>query len=353
MLNLASYNLIKRQWHVWNPSDLYCALKYHHTEDLLVKFQKARVFPEYELLYETILKVAREGNIDLEMERDLTMVDNCLKSLKRHGYIECHYRTKFDLAHEVTGIKIVDLSLTNMGEALLNSIQSKKTLDEVAIVTKCLEKMKHAILDLNILDYSSQALGIIFSDLCEEVADESFLSFFEENNEEFYMDYSKGMLVVRDFQALVKFIRDYNNFELEDYIGKYIKYITFNMIDLKIILNALKMNEPEMIYSFMEESKLISHLSRLLGMDYCRLDYFYYDVSPEHFTNNLVINESLVTQKGIQFLEDDHIIRLRSLDFVVTEIRSALQQASHQRDYEKFIRENSYLNKIMIIEKAE
>lgn len=352
MLNVATYNMIERQWHVWNPSDLYCALKYHSVNELVEQFQKVRIFPEYENIYEEILKIADAGSCNWESLKtyDLTYLDNCLKSLINRGYIECNYRTRVDLEQMVTEIKIIDLQLVDAGKRLLESIEIKKNLDAVALLAMCLNKLKENISSIDFFTYSSQELGALFEKLCEEISKETFISFTHQGDDSMYMDYLTGMFVIRDIRALKSFVMDYNNFELENYIKSYIHRITLNMIDLKIIVNALRLNSFEMVTTFMDENTLLRHLTKLTGADYCRLDYFYYDVSPENLFSKFELYHSHVTEAGEEFSKQDHVIGLRELEFIASHIARALQQLCRQKDYKKYCKENFYLNKLIRIE---
>ena len=360
MTTVAAYDLIQRKLIINNPFKFFYELKYHTVEEVYKSLKITMDYNETAIIFEEILKIALSEKSDwkdlianskgIKINHYLTNVDMCLRALVKNNYIECNYRTKFDVRKHILDTKIVDLNILDNGKLVLNQLEVIRKIDLDSALKKCVEACSLYVSQSNILELSRNDLINNFTDICNEISGISIIDFNYTSNKGIIFNYYEGQVIVNDFEKLKLFVNDNNNFELERKLKVFFHESTLSIIDLKIIINALKTESFDSVYTFMKEDTLLSNLAYLTNAEYVRLDLSYSYMGDFPMSINIQVHSHVITELGNCFYDNDNIFKTKDSEMMLPEFVKALQVGVKQKDFLNYFKTNCFLKDLIVFE---
>ena len=358
MVGLASYNLIDRKLNINDPFHFFSELKYQSVESVSENLKRVIQSSNIDELYEEILKTASKNLSDysdlISNEKNiyslhyLNNLDMCLRSLVSGKYIECNYRTKFNAHKEILDMKIVSLTILDKGKKSLHDLEILKELNVDTILDKYIAACSLYVMDLNILDLSRDELIDNFSKIFSSISDLNIIEFDNSKDRGIVFNYYEGRFEVTNFNKFKKFVNDNNNFQLENILKESFHDSTIRVMELKIMINALKAKDLDSVYVFMDEDRLIANISYLCNMEYVKLDYSFSNIALFQNSYDIKIHASVITKLGEEFYNNNSVQRMKDLRFSVTDCVRYFKIGIKQKDYKNYF-SNIYTLKDVLV----
>ncbi|MCH4891162.1 hypothetical protein EZV73_26525 [Acidaminobacter sp. JC074] len=363
MRGISSYNIMTRKLNISNPFQFISELKYHSEEEVFDSINNVMDYRTLEELYETVLRTASnnvstwsaliDNKIGIKSVHYLNDLNRCLKTLVTSKHIECNYRTKFNAHKDILALKIVELNLLDNGRKTLDEIDLLSKVDSEELLLKCIHACSMYARDLDILSISRDELVDSLRTACQSVSDINILEFDKESHRGLVFNYYEGQFIVRDFKKFKEFVDLYDNFKLEKILSEFFSESAFRNMELKIIINALKSNGFESVYTFIREDKILDYLNYLTNMEYIRLDYSYKDVGPLQQDLDLKIHGFKMTELGENFFNSDSVIRLREQSFLMNECVKDFKKGTKEKQYKAYFDKLYYMRNLIIFEDVD
>lgn len=358
MRGIASYNLIDRKLNINNPFQFFTELKYHSEKNIYDSLMSILDHCNYDMLYEEVLRTSSDNLSDwsdlisnkkgINSNRYLNDLDMCLRSLDSNRYITCNYRTKFNAHKDILDMKIVELNILDKGRKTLNDLEILSNINREDVLKKCVTACSLYVSGIDILNISRDELIENFDMICNGVSDVSIIEFDNARDRGVVFNYYEGQFVITDLSKFKKFVNDNDNFKLEKMLNEMFHDSTLRIMELKIILNALKTNNFESIYTFVKEDKLLDHIAYLTNVEYIRLDYSYAHIGPLQRYHDIKIHSYIITELGEEFFKNNSIHRMKDTRFIVADCVKDLKAGIKQKNYKDYFNNKYYLKDMLV-----
>lgn len=360
MRGIGSYNIITRKINIHNPFSFFIELKYHTVDKLYGDIKTFITYNQLEVLYEIVLNTAGldlrdwkslvNNDAGYQSERYLNDLEMCLKSLESLKLITCNFRTKFNAHKEVLNMKIVELSLLDKGRAALNDIKMLKKIDYDGILYNALAACSLYVSNTDILSISRDDLIDSFKPILSQVSPVSHFEFDNHIDRGIVYNYFEGKFIISDFKKFKKFVDDNDNFQLEKILHESFTESALRNIELKIVMNALRTNDFQSVYTFIKEDKILDYIEYLTNVEYIKLDYSYNNIGFIQNKLDLKIYTWIITEKGLSYYDNDSVHRTREARYIAADCVKEFKKGSKLKNYKEYFDKFCYMKGLLVFE---
>ena len=310
MVGVAGYNIIERKIIIENPFQFYYELKNTSINEMTNRLTFG-VNNNKSDFFKQILNYLNDNDYpklfltkNASFSNSLNELNLALKVLMKQGLINGNYKVKLNANKKVVEMEIFSINITNNGKEVLKSINEIENEDTTLLIKQYIEKCKKYILEIDIMSISKKDLIINFKNILEEITNLKILDFSININSDIKFDIYLGKIEIHNKKAFVKFINSRTIYQLESKLKQFFSNIIIKNTEIKIILNAIKINNFENILLFMTKDVYISNLLYLALNDYIKLNMKY------EMENNfeIKINNVSITEKGEKYFNNKNII---------------------------------------------
>lgn len=172
-------------------------------------------------------------------------------------------------------MKIVELNILDKGNKTVNTFEIQDGINGEALLKKIITACSLYVKETNILDVSRDELIENFLNICSDISEIRIIEFDSARDRGGFFNYYEGQFIISDFNKFKQFVCDNDNFKLEKILNELFYESTLKIMEVKIIINALKTNSFDLIDIFIKKDIVLDHLHYLTNIAYIRLDYSY------------------------------------------------------------------------------
>ncbi len=329
MIGVAGYNIIERKIIIENPFQFYYELKNTSINEMTnrltfdVNNKKSDFFKQ-------ILNYLNDNEYPelfltkkVSFTNSLNELNLALRALMKQRLINGKYDIKLDANKKVIEMEIFSINITSNGIEVLKSINQIENADITLLVEQYIKKCKEYILDIDIMSISKKNLIIIFKNILEETTNLKILDFSININSDIKFDKYLGKIEIHNKKAFIKFTDSRTIYQLESMLKQFFSDIIIKNMEIKMILNAIKINNFENIFIFMTKNSYISNLLYLVLNEYIKLD-MEYEMEKEF---EIKINNVIITKKGERYFNNKNIVGFKKNKNLAIKYAEALKKS--------------------------
>jgi len=274
----------------------------------------------------------------VSFSNSLNELNLALRALMKQRLINGKYDIKLDANKKVIEMEVFSINITDIGKEVLKSINEIENEDITLLIEQYIKKCKEYILKIDIMSITKKDLIVIFKNILNEITNLKIVDFSININDDIKFDKYLGKIEIHNKKAFIKFINSRTIYQLESILKQFFSDIIIKNMEIKTILNAIKINNYENVFRFMTKNSYLSNLLYLVLNEYIKLDMEY------EIENNfeIRINNVIITEKGEKYFKNNNIIGFKKNKNLAIKYAEALKKSFIKN------KENSENSEIML-----
>jgi len=344
MIGVAGYNIIERKIIIENPFQFYYELKNTSVNEMINRLTFG-VNNKKSDFFKQILNYLNDNEYPelfltkkVSFSNSLNELNLALRALMKQRLINGKYDIKLDANKKVIEMEVFSINITDIGKEVLKSINEIENEDITLLIEQYIKKCKEYILKIDIMSITKKDLIVIFKNILNEITNLKIVDFSININDDIKFDKYLGKIEIHNKKAFIKFINSRTIYQLESILKQFFSDIIIKNMEIKTILNAIKINNYENVFRFMTKNSYLSNLLYLVLNEYIKLDMEY------EIENNfeIRINNVIITEKGEKYFKNNNIIGFKKNKNLAIKYAEALKKSFIKN------KENSENSEIML-----
>lgn len=325
MLGLFGFNIIEKKLIVFNCYQLLYEIKYNGKSGIMKKAERISKRRQASELF-LILSIIKDGKIPETQglsDKKMAILFQSVKVLVNQGMLSGKFKAHFSKEGIISKLELDSLKITEKGISAYN--QSIKNTDfDFNLLESVWDWLFDYVQNIDLKDVKKE---VMIKKIQEKVSISGYdiLEFgIPKPTQDLVFDHHMGKITINNFEHLQMFLSKQNKRNVENTIHKFLNNTIHTMTEMKLILKGISDQDMAFISFFMTDQRLMTLLLYMVDHEYIKLDVSY----EEKQNMNIRIHYVALTEKGLNYLKDPTLIKLKNKPMMINVILAALRNVN-------------------------